>query len=170
MNSIPNIACVRYNFATMNDVSPTPDNPPVKPPRPSPFASYWPKMDSRESAEKALRTAAGFAAFQAVIIAIVAIIAIVVRHPIIGLNAWALLDSALMAIVSWRLSKFSLAWAIVAVIYQTANVIERVSEAGTTGLFIGLAFLLIYIGAVRGASYLRKHRHDALAPASDSAQ
>lgn len=162
MNSIPNYACVRYNFATMNDTSSTPANPTAKPARPSPFASYWPKMDSRESAEKALRTAAGFAAFQAVVIAIVAVAAIVLRHPIIGLNAWALIDSALMAIVSWRLSRLSLAWAIVAVLYQTANVIERVTDAGATGLLVGLAFLLIYIGAVRGALYLRKLRHETL--------
>ena len=137
-----------------------PANPAPKPAHPSVWSSYWPKMDSRDSAIKALNTAGGFAAFQAVVTGIIAVTAIVLHHPIIGLDGWTLIDTALMGIVSWRLYKLSFVWAIVAVLYQSANVVERAADAGT-GLIVSLAFLLIYIGAVRGAAYLRKHRNDA---------
>jgi hypothetical protein len=127
--------------------------------RPSRWASYWPSIEDSESATKALHNAGWCAAIQAAITGILALVAIKLQHPVIGLDGWSSIDTALLAITSWRLFKLSYGWAIFATIYQFANVVQRLTE-GTAGIAIGIIFLLAYISAFRGGAYLRKHRND----------
>ena len=73
---------------------------------------FWPKVDDIESAKAATLQGVITAAFISVVTAVIATISLVAQEPVLGIDAWAYIDAILMAIVAWRVKRFSRAFAL----------------------------------------------------------
>jgi hypothetical protein len=77
------------------------------------MAWYWPTIEDESSAQHATKAAVGVSGFIAAVTALIAILSMVYRKPILGLDAWGLIDAVIFGWIAWRISKLSRAWAIV---------------------------------------------------------
>jgi hypothetical protein len=81
---------------------------------------------------------------------LLAVLSIVYHQPILGVNAWSLVDSALFVLIAWRIRKMSRTWAVVGICLY---VLEAISSVGSRRGGIGvltIVFILAYVNALRG--------------------
>ena len=126
-------------------------------------STYWPSIESREDAIKVMHYAFFFAVFQIILTVGLALYSTYKGETIDGINAYSLVDAAIVALIAWRLYRLSFGWAIAAVIYTSINVGVSRYEGRTKAPIIGIIVLLAYVNAVRAGHYLRKHP-ESLAP------
>ena len=137
------------------------------------MAWYWPTIEDESSAEHATKAAVGVSGFIAAVTALIAILSIVYRKPILGLDAWGLIDAVTFAWVAWRISKVSRAWAIVGLLMYLLEVGYKLvtNPSGALGV-LTIIFILTYINAIRGAfahHRFRRAENNQLAPPAPSA-
>ena len=131
------------------------------------MAWYWPTIEDESSAEHATKAAAGVSGFIAAVTALIAILSIVYRKPMLGLDAWGLIDAVIFALIAWRISKVSRAWAIVGLLMYLLEVGYKLvtNPSGALGV-LTIIFILTYINAIRGAFAYHRFRRaeNQLAP------
>jgi hypothetical protein len=130
-------------------------------------SSWWPSIQNPETAVKAMQFGAYTAALSAILTAGISGAAIYLRHPVLGMDAWALVDATLFAIVAWRVYRQSLPWSIAGlVIFSLERLLAFISNPHLIigGVIATVIFLPYYVNAVRGGLYLRAARRPDLAP------
>lgn len=132
--------------------------------------SFWPRIDSAEQAKIWMHYGAVAAAFYAAGTACVSYLAICLQRPVLGLDAWAMTDALVFAVVAWRVSRSSANWAITGFVVFTASKLYWAGIAGrTNGVLLSAVFFLLYLHAARAGLYLRHAEESmATAPASES--
>ena len=126
---------------------------------------YWPEITILKQRRKQLsKGAASF--FIAGITALVATASIYLRKPILGLDAWSLVDATIFAIAGWRTRRLSRTWAVVAfVLFLIEKIYELVSNPVPSGFVMAIVLLLALLAAVRGTfAYHRFKRNEAEGP------
>jgi len=123
------------------------------------MAWYWPTIEDDSSAEHATKAAVGVSGFIACVTALVAVLSIVYHKPIIGLDGWGLVDAVIFAVIAWRISKVSRAWAIVGLLMYLLEVGYKLATnpSGALGI-LTIIFILAYISAIRGAFAYHRYR------------
>ena len=120
----------------------------------------WPNVETTASAISATKQGAGVCFFIAGLTTLVALIAIVVGHPIIGVNAWSLVDAFLFAIAGWRTLRLSRGWSIAALVLYLVECGVKLSQGFAGAAAVMMVFLTIgLINGVRGT--LAYHRLSA---------
>ena len=137
------------------------------------MAWYWPTIEDESSAQHATKAAVGVCGFIAAVTALIAILSIVYRKPMLGLDAWGLIDAVIFALIAWRISKVSRAWAIVGSLMYLLEVGYKLvmNPSGALGV-LTIIFILTYINAIRGAfahHRFRRAENSQLAPPAPSA-
>lgn len=127
------------------------------------LSSYWSKIEDSDKAIQVMHSGAVAAAISSALTATISIVAIWVGHPILGCDAWGLIDAAFFAVVAWRVYRLSLGWAVAGL---TMFVVEKVlmfadNPRSTGGFIVAIIFFLYYLNAVRAGSYLRKAKKSA---------
>lgn len=110
---------------------------------------YWKEISDKDSAEDATKAGVGISYFIAGLTGLLAVLSIVYHQPILGVNAWSLVDSGLFVLIGWRISKMSRTWAVIGICLY---VLEAISSVGSRGGGIGvitIVFILAYINALR---------------------
>jgi hypothetical protein len=122
----------------------------------------WFVIQNRADAIKAMRTAGGIACIQGCLTALFALVAIHIHRSVgpLDIDGWSLFDAALYGVISWRLYKLSLAWAIVGFLQECSAVVWGLSK-GKFGI-VSLILMLIYVNAIRGAIFLRRHSEEVV--------
>ena len=119
---------------------------------------WWPDVSERDGALKAIKGAWQAAFIVAGLTALIAVIAVVRGAPVAGFDGWALVDASLMALIGWRITKHSRAWAVVALIYWAGVSIAKILSASAGGPFgiVTVIILLAFVGGVRGTFAVHK--------------
>lgn len=128
---------------------------------------FWPAIEDESSAEHATKAAVGVSGFVAGVTGLLAILSIVYRKPIFGLDGLGLIDAALFAVVAWRISKLSRAWAIVGLVLYLVEIGFKLvtNPSGALGV-LTIVFILAYLSAIRGTfAYHRYRRMEEAQPA-----
>jgi hypothetical protein len=116
----------------------------------------WPDIHDEDSARSAAHVAGGWAAAVAIITALLVLINLLSSSQIMGIGRLALIDSALFAIVAWRVWVGSRAWAVTGLVLYafeiTWNVVTHPPGVGILTIIIVLAL----INGVRGTFSLHK--------------
>jgi len=131
------------------------------------FGSWWPSIENPENAVKAMQFGAYTAALGAILTAGISAAAIYLQHPVLGIDAWALVDASLFAIVAWRVYRLSLPWSIAGlVIFSLERLLSFLTNPhlGIGGVIAIVLFFPYYLNAVRGGLYLRAARKPAPPP------
>jgi hypothetical protein len=119
--------------------------------------SYWPKIEDSDKAIEVMHGGAGAAAISSGLSAAICIAAIWLGHPVIGFDAWGLIDAAFFAVVAWRVYRLSLGWAVAGLtIFVVEKVLMFADNPKTAGFIVAIIFFLYYLNAVRAGLYLRK--------------
>jgi hypothetical protein len=115
------------------------------------MAWYWPTIEDESSAEQATKSAVGASGFIAAVTALLSILSIIYHKPVLGLDAWGLVDAAIFVLVAWRIYRMSRAWAIIGLVVYILEVGYKLltSPSGAIGV-LTVIFVLAYIGAIRG--------------------
>ena len=133
---------------------------------------YWNEIGDKDSAKCATTTAVRISYLFAVVAVLIAILSLAYHEPIYGMNGgWALLDAGLFAVIGWRISRLSRAWAVVGLCFY---LLEWLTSIGTRAFTVGdvprgivaITFLTVYINALRGT--FAYHKHVKLQPAQPS--
>src|SRR4051812_47072823 len=124
------------------------------------MAWYWPTIEDESSAEHATKAAVGVSGFIAGVTGLLAVLSIFYHKPIAGLDAWGLLDALIFALIAWRTSKLSRAWAVVGLLTYLLEVGYKLATdpSGALGV-LTILFILTYINAIRGAFAYRRYRN-----------
>lgn len=127
---------------------------------------YWPTIEDESSAEHATKTAVGASGFIAAVTGVLAVLSIIYHHPILGLDGWGLVDAGIFALIAWRISKVSRAWAIVGLLMYLLEVGYKLATnpSGALGV-LTIIFVLAYINGIRGAFAYHRYRNAANSPA-----
>jgi hypothetical protein len=132
------------------------------------MAWYWPTIEDESSAEHATKAAVGVSGFIAALTALIAVLSIIYHKPILGLDAWGLIDAAIFALIAWRISKLSRAWAIVGLVMYLLEVGYKLVTNPSAALgVLTIIITLTYINAIRGAFAYHRYRkaeNNQLAP------
>jgi hypothetical protein len=133
------------------------------------MAWYWPRIDDQGSAEGATKPAVGTSAFVAAVTGLLAVLSIVYHRPIFGLTGGSIVDALLFVVIAWRIKKMSRTWAVLGLLIYLLEIGFNLasSENGAIGI-VGVAFILTYVGAVRGTFAFHRYRrmsHPADPPA-----
>ncbi|MGO9639906.1 MAG: hypothetical protein ACLP1Y_01195 [Candidatus Acidiferrales bacterium] len=123
---------------------------------------YWNEIGDKDSARYATTTAVWISYLIAIVNGLMAILSLAYHEPVNGLNGWALLDAAFVAVVGWRIAHLSRAWAVVGVFLYPLAVLNCF---GTHGFAVGglgsgivaVVFLIAYVNAVRGTFAYHKY-------------
>lgn len=118
---------------------------------------YWKEVDNKDSAEDATKLGVGVSYFIAAVSALVAIVSLVSHSPILGLNAWSLLDAGLFAVIGWRIARLSRAWSVVGLGLYVLEVVDSISRRGVGFGVLSVIFVLAYINAARGTFAYHKY-------------
>jgi hypothetical protein len=132
------------------------------------MAWYWPTIEDESSAEQATKAAVGVSGFIAALTALLAVLSIFYHKPIIGLDGLGLIDATIFALIAWRISKLSRAWAVVGLLMYLLEIGYKLATnpSGALGV-LTIIFILTYINAIRGAfAYhrFRKAENNQIAP------
>jgi Zn-dependent protease len=123
------------------------------------MAWYWPTIEDESSAEQATKAAVGVSGFIAALTALLAVLSIFYHKPILGLDGLGLIDAAIFALIAWRISKLSRAWAVVGLLMYLLEVGYKLATnpSGALGV-LTIIFILTYINAIRGAFAYHRFR------------
>jgi Zn-dependent protease len=123
------------------------------------MAWYWPTIEDESSAEHATKAAVGVSGFIAAVTALIAVLSIFYHKPIAGLDGSSLIDAAIFALIAWRISKVSRAWAVVGLLMYLLEVGYKLvtNPSGALGV-LTIIFVLTYINAIRGAFAYHRYR------------
>jgi hypothetical protein len=121
---------------------------------------FWPDVSTLDGAHWAARQAAHAAAFVAVATGIAATLALlgVQFVKMLGINGWSLVDAGIFAIVAFYLYKDSrvAAWTgLVLFVVERVFMLMTV-PAARTGPVMAIAFILAFVGGVRGTMSLHR--------------
>lgn len=107
-----------------------------------------------------MRNAAIMAGVVSGITAVVSISSLLMGRSVIGVGAASLFDAALFAIISWRVLRLSLPWAIAGLVLYVVERIVSIANSGLrgTGGILSVLFILYFIHGVRAGFFLRKLR------------
>jgi hypothetical protein len=133
-------------------------------------SSYWPRIDSIEKAVEVMHHGSVAAAISAVLTAGFCVAAIYLQRPVLGLDGWGLIDAALFAVVSWRVYRLSLPWAVAGLLVFTAEKIYGFMSNPRVGVgssVVGFIFFLYYLHAVRAGVFLRRANKISASSPSD---
>jgi hypothetical protein len=131
-------------------------------------SSYWPPIETSEKAVELMRNGSFAAAFTAIMTAGISVAAMYLGHPIMGLDGFGLVDAFLFGVVTWRIYRLSLPWAISGFLIFTGEKVYGVvsnPQSGTAGIIVACILFFYYLNAVRGGLYLRREK-SVLAPAA----
>jgi hypothetical protein len=134
-------------------------------------SSYFSTIGSREEAISAMHYGAYAAMFTVVANTVASIASMILRHPVLGIDGWGLVDAAIAAIVAWRIFKLSLPWACVGFLLFASEKIYGLASnpaAGSHGVIVALILLVAYINAIRGGQFLRKRSNLPVSAVTDS--
>jgi hypothetical protein len=120
----------------------------------------WVSVVDVESAAKAMHTGGWSAAFNCAVTSLVAMSALIQRHPVLGLDGFALLDAAIFGMIAWRIYRLSFAWSVGGLLFFLMERVEMARSHPTQhgGGVITIILFLGYLSAVRGGWYLRTHK------------
>jgi hypothetical protein len=129
------------------------------------MAWYWQTIEDESSAEHATKAAVGVSGFIAAVTALFAILSIVYHKPIFGLDGWGLVDALIFALIAWRISKVSRAWAVVGLLIYLLEVGYKLATnpSGALGV-LTIIFILTYINAIRGTFAYHRYRNAENSP------
>ena len=111
---------------------------------------YWKEIADKDSAEDATKAATGISYFIAAVTGLVAVLTFIYSKPILGLNGWSLLDAGLFAVVGWRISKLSRAWAVVGLALYLLETADSIGRRGLGFSIVSIVFIVAYVNALRG--------------------
>src|SRR5262245_17894989 len=123
----------------------------------------WPDVTEQEGALKAIKDAWQAAFFVAAVTALIGGLAIALHQPVAGFGGWALVVACFMALIGWRITKQSRAWAVVALIYWAVNMLAKVFSGSATGAFgvVTILVLMAFVSGVRGTFAIQRLRNAA---------
>lgn len=123
------------------------------------MAWYWPTIEDESSAEEATKAAVGVSGLIAAMTALLAVLSMFDHLPILGLDEWGLLDAVIFALIAWRISKVSRAWAVVGLLMFLVEMGAKLATnpSGALGVMT-IIFMLTYINAIRGAFAYHQYR------------
>jgi hypothetical protein len=114
---------------------------------------YWPTLETPADAIKASNGAFWGAIFVASVTAVFATIALYTKVSIATIDASAYIDAGLFVVIAWRIRRRSRAFAVVGlVLFIIEKVLLFISapQASTSGIFMSVLILLLFINGVRG--------------------
>ncbi len=114
--------------------------------------AYWATITDTKTAKDAAMQAVGASIFVAAVTGLVAITSIVLKHPVLGVDAYGLVDAGLFGVVAWRTYRMSRAWAVVGLLLYVVEMIWRIkSGVGSVGSLV-VAFFIVaaFSNGVRG--------------------
>ena len=114
--------------------------------------SDWSKITDVKTARDAAMQGVGASVFVAVVTGIVSILSIVLKHPVLGIDGLALVDSGLFGVVAWRIYRMSRAWAIVGLLLYIFEQATRIKNGLISAGSLVMIFILIlgFSNGVRG--------------------
>ncbi len=115
-------------------------------------------MPDRASARTAVKIGSVLCILIAADIAAFGVYALIKHRAYEGYDAWVLVDAVLFAIIAWRLWNNSRIWAVIGLLLEGVEIVDKLREhANTFGVITVLLFLGI-LNATRGTFVL--HRYD----------
>jgi ABC-type polysaccharide/polyol phosphate export permease len=133
------------------------------------MAWYWPKIEDEPSAEAATKPAVGASCFVAAVTGLLAVLSIFYHKPIVGLDGWGLVDAIIFALIAWRISKVSRAWAVVGLLMYLLEVGYKLATNPSSALgIVTIIFILTYINGIRGTFAYHQYRKSGIDPLAPS--
>src|SRR6266566_6855533 len=90
--------------------------------------SYWSKITDIKTARDAVMQGVGASVFVAAVTGLIAILSIVFKHPVLGIDGWALVDAGLFGVIAWRTYRMSRPWALVGLLLYVVELAIRVKN------------------------------------------
>lgn len=117
---------------------------------------FWPTITTQEEAKSAARPGVWVAAIVAAITALIAAYAAATGKEVIGINAWAFVDAALFAGISFGIYKMSRAAAVVGLLLYLVERVYMTAVAGGRGAIVTILFTVALINSARGTFAFHK--------------
>ena len=118
--------------------------------------AFWPRLTTVQSAADTVRNAAAYAYLVAAVTGTLATYAMF-YGAVWGFDGWAVGDALFLALVGWRISKFSQPWAIVGVTYWVVNMASKLSTPQLGLRPVGFISILILLGFINGVRGIRAY-------------
>lgn len=120
----------------------------------------WPKITDLKSATDASDQGYAISLIMAGCTGLLAVVSIFTGKPIIGVDAWSLVDAAIFAFIAWRIRKRSRVFAVVGLLFFILEKFVQFSgaEPATGAVVIAAFFLMAYIAGVRGTFAVHRYR------------
>jgi hypothetical protein len=114
--------------------------------------SYWSKITDAKTARDAAMQGVGASGFVAAVTGLMAILSIVLKHPVLGIDGWALVDAGLFGVIAWRTYKMSRPWALVGLLLYAVELAIRVKNGlvPIAGLVVAFVIISGFSNGVRG--------------------
>ena len=127
------------------------------------YTEYLPALNSPANAVTLMRYGAVAAGLNALLAAGIGIAAIGLAHPVMGMDAWILVDAAVFAVITWRVYCQSLPWAIMGLaLFALEELFKLASHPSFMGMVSAIGGAVVwgpcYVYAVRGGLYLREKK------------
>lgn len=115
------------------------------------------RMPDKASARTAVKIGSGLCILIAADIAAFGVYALVTHRTFEGYDAWMLVDAVLFAIVAWRLWKNSRIWAVIGLILEGLEIVDKLRGHMNTFSVITILLFLGILNATRGTFVLHKY-------------
>jgi hypothetical protein len=112
----------------------------------------WSKITDAKTARDAAMQGVGASVFVAVATGLMAIVSMVLKHPVLGIDGWALVDAGLFGIIAWRIYRMSRPWALVGLLLYAVELAIRVKNGlvPIAGLVVAFVIISGFSNGVRG--------------------
>jgi len=112
---------------------------------------YWPKLTDLKESEKAAHEGAGVCFLIAGGTAIIAGMSVWLDKPVLGMDAWALVDAGIFAIAGWRIWRLSRIWSVLALAMFILESVYAFAVHPLPAVFVmRVTLTLVLISSVRG--------------------
>jgi hypothetical protein len=125
----------------------------------------WPDIYDTRTADSAVLYGVGVAGWNTFCTAALALYSLCVGHKVAGLDGFALLDAALMAIVAWRIYRRSFAWSVFGLLFYLFERItyliavpQDAKHTSAVPYIMTVSFALAFVASIRGTYFLRQER------------
>jgi hypothetical protein len=127
--------------------------------------NLWPKISDAESARRAAMRGCWAAVISAVVTALVVAAGLYGLETVQGVDAYALVDVALLVLLAWGIRKMFRTAAVIALVYFVGSKVLLYSANGVGNPIVFIVFCLLYINGVRGTYAYRQFKDGGVAAA-----
>jgi hypothetical protein len=118
----------------------------------------WLRITNKASARRAIKGGFWACVFIAVVDTAFATYSLSTRQKMAGYyDAWVFVDGALFAIIAWRLWKNSRTWAVIGVLLEGFEIVDKLQHAVSTFSVVTVLLFLAIINAARGTYALHSY-------------